>query len=244
MKFLTRLARLIKTYSIYYLSQKRINILNLKVFGKFIHWGGKGRVVIRHTCKLGSHLHFVVNGFLDIQNGVLLDDYFRIQDEGVESNVKIGPYSSLGVFSRICIWGAKGVLDIGKNVHFRGNLNIVVDDGGVLQIGKNSFFNNYCSINCQSEITIGEHCFFGEDVKIYDHNHKYGVEHEGFITNSFNKAKIEIGENCWIGSNVTILKGVTIGDNVVIGANCLIYKSVPSNSVVKLDAKLKIDIAN
>ena len=42
---------------------------------------------------------------------------------------------------------------------------------------------------------------------------------------------ITIGENCWIGRNVSILKGVTIGDNSVIAANSVVTKSIPANSI-------------
>lgn len=42
---------------------------------------------------------------------------------------------------------------------------------------------------------------------------------------------IIIEEDCWIGANVTILKGVTIGRGCVIGANTLVNKSLPPYSV-------------
>ncbi|WP_218841530.1 DapH/DapD/GlmU-related protein [Winogradskyella undariae] len=45
---------------------------------------------------------------------------------------------------------------------------------------------------------------------------------------------VEIGDNCWIGSNVVILKNVNIGDNCIIGANCVVYKSLKANSLVNL----------
>ncbi len=48
----------------------------------------------------------------------------------------------------------------------------------------------------------------------------------------YSLGKIIFGNNCWIGSNVVILKDVTIGNNVVIGANCVIYKFIPENSIV------------
>ena len=90
--------------------------------------------------------------------------------------------------------------------------------------------NNYCSINCLENIEIGENTLFGEGVKIYDHNHQYSsekIEHQKFTT-----APVKIGKNCWLGSNVIILKGVTIGDNVILGAGCVIYKDIPANSIV------------
>ena len=43
-----------------------------------------------------------------------------------------------------------------------------------------------------------------------------------------------IGKHCWIGSNVTIIKGASIGDNCVIGAGSLVTGGtvIPDGSVV------------
>lgn len=43
--------------------------------------------------------------------------------------------------------------------------------------------------------------------------------------------KIIIGDNVWLGQNVSILKGVEIGSNVIIGYGSVVTKSIPSNSV-------------
>lgn len=44
-------------------------------------------------------------------------------------------------------------------------------------------------------------------------------------------AKVDIGNNVFIGANSTILSGVNIGDNSIIGANSVVTKSIPANSV-------------
>lgn len=115
---------------------------------------------------------------------------------------------------------------------FRFGLNIVIDSqDATVKVGNNCFFNNLCSINCLSHIEIGDNCLFGENVKIYDHNHKY-KGNELIMNQGFSCAPVKIGNNCWIGSNVTILKGVTIGDNCVIGAGCIVFKNIEPNSVI------------
>ena len=43
--------------------------------------------------------------------------------------------------------------------------------------------------------------------------------------------KINIGNNVYIGTRCTILRGVTIGDNCIVGANSLVNKSLPSGGV-------------
>ena len=115
----------------------------------------------------------------------------------------------------------------------------MVGNNAELILENKFFMNNFCSINCLEKIEIGENTLFGEGVKLYDHNHEYSneptfkVEHQKFKT-----SPIKIGKNCWLGSNVTILKGVTIGENTIIGAGCLIYKDVPANSIIKLKQEI------
>lgn len=114
----------------------------------------------------------------------------------------------------------------------RRNLTLTFEGRASLVIGRKVFFNNNCSISCLGKIEIGNDCLFGENVKIYDHNHKYKNKNALIRNQGFDVGFVVIGNNCWIGSNVTVLKNVTIGDNCVIGANCLVYKDIPSNSVV------------
>lgn len=132
------------------------------------------------------------------------------------------------------------------NVGCRSFCNFLVYPNAILIIHEGVYFNNYCSINCLGYIEIGKDTLFGEGVKLYDHNHKYHYQEEKLEIEKANFAigKIVIGKNCWIGSNVTILKDVEIGDNVIIGANCLIHKSIASNSVVKHSEQLIISSNN
>ncbi|MDB5280362.1 MAG: exopolysaccharide biosynthesis protein acetyltransferase [Ferruginibacter sp.] len=121
---------------------------------------------------------------------------------------------------------------IDQAVRFRDNFHIMMGNNGNLIIGNNCFFNNNCSITCLKEIEIGHDTQFGENVCLYDHNHHYSDSNKLISRQGYSTGSISIGNNCWIGSNVVILKGVTIGDNAVIGAGCIIYKSVEANMVV------------
>src|SRR5690554_1051340 len=100
----------------------------------------------------------------------------------------------------------------------------------LIKIGSGVYFNRHCSIVAMEKIIIGENCLFGENVKIYDHNHRFKsdslTKDQGYKT-----AQITIGSNVWVGSNVTILKGVTVGDNSVIGAGCVVNEHIPSNHI-------------
>lgn len=43
--------------------------------------------------------------------------------------------------------------------------------------------------------------------------------------------RVEIGNNCHIGMNATVLPGVRIGDNCIIGACAVVTHDIPSNTV-------------
>ena len=121
---------------------------------------------------------------------------------------------------------------ISKAVNVRSNFEIRSGNRGKLIIGENVFFNNNCSLHCLSEITIGNNNQFGEGVKMYDHNHRYKEKNNLISEQGYSLGYIRIGNNCWIGSNVIILKDVEIGDDVIIGAGCIIHKSVLSGTMV------------
>ena len=118
---------------------------------------------------------------------------------------------------------------IGDNVICRNFENFHVSSGKVI-LHDGVFINNSCSFNCMERIEIGSGTMMGEGVRFYDHDHIYTAEK--IEKWQWTTAPIRVGRDCWIGSNVTILKGVTIGDNTIIGAGCLVRKDIPANSVV------------
>lgn len=131
-------------------------------------------------------------------------------------------------------------LIIGRNFYVRKCFTVLIEEGGIVTIGDGCFFNNHSSINALKKVNIGNYCIFGENVHIYDHNHKYSNKNQPINDQGFTYGEVKIGHNCWIGSNVTILKGVTIGENSVIGAGCVIYKDIPPNSIVICKQELLI----
>ena len=64
-------------------------------------------------------------------------------------------------------------IEIAKNVTWRRDFSIMVGKNGKLQIEKDCFFNNGCTIGVNKSVVIEKGSIFGENVKIYDHNHKF-----------------------------------------------------------------------
>ncbi|WP_239639207.1 DapH/DapD/GlmU-related protein [Streptococcus parauberis] len=81
-----------------------------------------------------------------------------------------------------------------------------------------------------TRITIGSHTMIGPNVTLIAGTHPLETQlrKEGYQYN----LPVFIGENSWLGANVTVLPGVTIGNNVVVGANSLVTKDIPDNTLV------------
>ncbi len=175
-----------------------------------------------------------------IKNIVLNSSFLGLSNR---KNVFLGEKVKIGSNTNFTLKRDIKTFKLGDNFSCRKFCNFLIYPNASLSIGNNVFLNNYCSINCLLDISIGDNTMLGEGVKIYDHNHKYEYKNSDLKVDKedFTYGKVSIGSNCWIGSNVTILKGVSIGNNVIVGAGCLIYKSIPSNSVVKQNGNLLIE---
>lgn len=105
-----------------------------------------------------------------------------------------------------------------------------VDYGYNLKVGKNFYANHGCTILDCNRISIGDNCLLAPHVVISAATHP--VEAHLRAAGAEYTAPIAIGDNVWIGANVTICPGVTIGNNVVVGAGAVVTKSFPDNVVI------------
>lgn len=101
--------------------------------------------------------------------------------------------------------------DCGKNIH----------------IGKHVFINAGCRFQDQGGIFLQDGVLIGHNVVLATLNHAM----QSKCRCDMIPASIRIGKNVWIGSNATILPGVTIGDNSIIGAGAVVTKDIPANVV-------------
>ena len=106
------------------------------------------------------------------------------------------------------------------------------------------FISNYnLTILDIAPVYIGDHVMIGPNTLITTVGHPLSPKSR---RQHLAQAKsIKIGNDVWIGGNVTILPGVNIGNNVVIAAGAVVTKDVPDNCVVGgVPAKKIKDIEN
>ena len=102
--------------------------------------------------------------------------------------------------------------DFGKNIH----------------IGKGVFINACCHFQDHGGVTLGDGCQIGHNVVFATLNHMMEPERR----KTTYPAPIVLGKNVWVGSNATILQGVTVGDNSIVAAGAVVTHDVPTDVVV------------
>ena len=78
-------------------------------------------------------------------------------------------------------------------------------------------------------VTIGDRVMFGPFVSIFGATHETEVQSR---RDGIEYARpVSIGDDCWVGGNVTIMPGVAIGKGCTIAAGSVVTKDIPDFSV-------------
>ena len=103
------------------------------------------------------------------------------------------------------------------------------DHGNGIQLGTNVFINYNCTFLGGAYIKIGNHVKIGPNVQIYTPSHP--IDYEERRKSQETSFPVSIGDDVWVGGNVTILPGVTIGPRTIIGAGSVVTQDIPSDCV-------------
>ena len=107
--------------------------------------------------------------------------------------------------------------------------NFYCDYGYNIELGENFYSNHNLVILDCAKVTFGDNVFLGPNCGFYTAEHPIDpIERNKLLEYA---KPIVVGNNVWIGGNVTVIAGVTIGDNVTIGAGSVVVKNIPSNCV-------------
>jgi UDP-2-acetamido-3-amino-2,3-dideoxy-glucuronate N-acetyltransferase len=134
---------------------------------------------------------------------------------------------------------------MGKDVKIFNFVNAYgcsIDDnskvGAFVEIQKGASIGKNCKISSHSFICEGVHiednCFIGHGVMFTNDLFPRATNPDGSPQTDADWMMIEtfVKKGASIGSNATILCGITIGENALIGAGAMVTKDVPSHAVV------------
>lgn len=114
-------------------------------------------------------------------------------------------------------------------------------------IGKRCYLGNFQNMKCGNNVSfgnnfnlhntwlsVGNNVMIAANVLIMGGAHLYSRTDIPMIEQGdIGKTRCDIGNDVWIGTNVTVLaKNITIGDGAIIGAGSVVTKSVPPYAIV------------
>ncbi len=118
----------------------------------------------------------------------------------------------------------KGVFIRPMSSDIKGLWNLSVGEGTSIPKGSTL----YCT---RAELIIGRKVIFGPKPTIITGDHRIDIVGKYIIDVTDDEklqeqdAPVTIEDDCWIGANVTILKGVTLGRGCVVAAGAVVTKS-------------------
>lgn len=136
-------------------------------------------------------------------------------------------------------------VQVGAGVRFFNFVNAYgcsVDDnskvGAFVEIQKGVSIGKNCKISSHTFICEGVHiednCFIGHGVMFTNDLFPRATNPDGSPQTDadWNVVETFVKKGASIGSNATILCGITIGENALVGAGAMVTKDVPANTIV------------
>lgn len=99
---------------------------------------------------------------------------------------------------------------------------------GDVKVGKNTWIGPFTVLDGSGGLTIGDNCSISAGVQIYTHDTVDWAVSGGQAKAAH--APTAIGDNCYIGPNTVVAKGVCISSGCIIGANSLVLRDIPGGS--------------
>lgn len=105
-------------------------------------------------------------------------------------------------------------------------------NGGCIELGARSWLGPHCLIYGNGKVSIGADVLIAAHTTISSVSHVTERTDVPISAQGVQCAPVVIGDDVWIGLNVSILPGVTVGSGSIVGAGAVVTRDVPAGSVV------------
>jgi acetyltransferase-like isoleucine patch superfamily enzyme len=136
-----------------------------------------------------------------------------------------------------CLFDARGNsnrgITIGNDVIIGRNSNLICKDGNI-QVSNNVGIGANSTLSAVAGNTID----IGENVLIAPYGYLGGISYHTELIGTpivsqgvDPKGGIQVGKNTWLGTNVTILDGVSVGSDAIVAAGAVVTKDIPAYGI-------------
>lgn len=144
--------------------------------------------------------------------------------------IEIGNRIALHRGVRITCRGQNSKICIRDNVILDCGVDIKAHSSADIEIGENTYIGPYTCLS-GDHIKIGKYCLMASHIGIYANNHGFADPTRKIQEQASTYKGIVIEDDCWLGTGVKVLDGVTIGQGSVIGAGAVVTKDIPPYSI-------------
>ncbi len=104
--------------------------------------------------------------------------------------------------------------------------------GEGIRVGDHSSIGAFCWFGASGPVEIGSNVLFGPRVVLIPENHRFSATSTPIRHQGVERKAVVVEDDCWIGTNVTILAGVRIGHGSIVAAGSVVNKDVEPWSIV------------
>ncbi len=123
-----------------------------------------------------------------------------------------------------------GRIVLGRWIHL-GVDSAVRCHEGTLTLGDKCVLARDVSINCYLDVEIGDCALFADSVYVCDFDHNFSDPSIPITSQGIAKSRVRIARDVWLGTRVTVTRGVTIGEGAVVGANAVVTRDIPAYAI-------------
>ncbi|WP_422385605.1 DapH/DapD/GlmU-related protein [Nocardioides houyundeii] len=99
-------------------------------------------------------------------------------------------------------------------------------------IGKRSGVGDGFHLGASGGVEIGDDVIIGPGFSAHSQEHNYGDHSLPIREQGTNEAPIIVGNDCWIGSKVTLLAGCSLGERTIVASGAVVKGTFPGGVIL------------
>lgn len=180
-----------------------------------IEWGSEFRGT--QQIEIGDHVFVGRNVCLDAST--------------VGGQIQIGNHVYLLDNVRLMSFNNYGKVILHDHVGLDRGVDLKALEHGCIEVGRSTYIGPYVCMAGPGQIKIGANCLIASHSSIYANQHVFSDLTVPIVEQGTTQKGVVIEDDCWLGTGVKVLDGVTIGQGSVIGAGAVVTKDIPPFSV-------------